>query len=120
LFFNDASQEEVLLLVNVVTNFCYKKGITISRGRPKGETKNVTVSSEFYQQILEVLKEEIKSEEDPPKRITQSKLKFQQTNDGARNFNATMELIESNLKALKDIAYKEKRLSRLPIIYEED
>jgi len=48
LLFAEASEEEIILLVKAVVMFCHKKSIEISRGRPKGESKDVTVPVELY------------------------------------------------------------------------
>lgn len=50
-----------------MVTFCHKKGITISKGRPKGESRIVTITSELYQEVLSELKEELK-EETPTKK----------------------------------------------------
>lgn len=73
LLFKDASQEEIMLLIKAVVAFCLKKGINISKGRPKGEAKAITIPGEFYKEILAEFKEEVKGEEQV-KRTAQSKL----------------------------------------------
>ena len=48
LLLNEASWEEIILLIRAIVDFCDKKGISMLKGRPKGESKNVTVSSQLY------------------------------------------------------------------------
>lgn len=49
----------------------------ISRGRPRGESRAVTVAPKFYGRLLDELKEETKMEEDvTPRRSIQTKLQF--------------------------------------------
>ena len=48
LLYKDASTHEALLLVRAIVTFCHKKGITISKGRPKGESRVVTAPADVY------------------------------------------------------------------------
>ena len=56
-------------MVKAICEFCHKKGWSIAKGRPKGEAKAITITSELYEQLLQELKfKEVNEEQKVPQK----------------------------------------------------